>query len=1041
MSFVCLSLASVRLFYSQRLGKYREPDPSILSKQTLIAIPICIQNAIYLSAWIFLTAYVKVHVLWCICLVIFLNFVAIQTFVFRLNSSELVFDAMLNGVKEGQWESESRKIFYTAIFTSWISPYIVWTNNKPIEILKKRLGKSNMSKYFLLISNATTSITLIIILSIYCYGVFSVDDFDVANNPPLAHCFRNETLNNCSDSDVTNNPPLAHCFQNETLSDCSGFLACFSICYAHNCPTKIRVCDNNEISTDLLTFIIAPILIGLLAFNIFFSYIPQILGSYETMYKLTIIHPTLIMDYAKEEFYKKIQNEQTITKVDYKSKLVNLLKDSTKDIMNQQNPITGNTCLLDIYYEGCYELVKEMIEKGADPKIKNKAGKSVESYQKRDKIEEITEKKRTWKNETFVYEVVKKEKKCKIILRDEDKSNGNIYWNLDFEETKDPLIINYVLAFGNEACKILESSEEIGKGQAVFDMLADLSTFERNTQNSWLTIKLQKIHSENNNENETQSGISECIINGIKFFFLGIFWTICSFIVYLLQCILRILGCDNLHTCVASHKMWNFWISHFIFGASMEAKNSNGFVPLQVAIQSLSKYEDDTKFARYLLYLGAANYAKTEEEKDQVLKTLDLIRQPQSSTCFWCLPCYNRLPVESLTHIFVHAVLRFCKEKNENLETVPKSKLKNGKENMALANINTMSSSNTEQKEKVEEPLQISELIKYLLKLGFYFGAVNEKGETVFHQIAGYSLSKDLEILLENHDLTKAINQPNEQLQTPIQLAVQSGNSNYVGFLIGKGADLNAQDLNLRTPLHYAVSREKDECLKLLLENEKAFVDAQDCEMKSPLHIAVIEGKSEFAKKLFLHQANANLFDKKLNSPSDYATLNGNRDIEDLLLKSKENVNQNLQSPNEQNQTLPNLSLCSRSSFKSLNSTSYGCHRSENHERVELNFLEDLVAIFQLTLQKLKKGYFIFVYVLLFFGNTVTDFIYAISLFKLGYWNWALSIILLYLSPFMVDFFFWYVKWTKNNIRKLKAEDTGSFSSVLGHLPVYQHFR
>jgi ankyrin repeat protein len=1018
MSFVCLSLASVRLFYSQRLGKYREPDPSILSKQTLIAIPICIQNAIYLSAWIFLSAYVKVHVLWCICIVIFLNFVAIQNFVFRLNSSELVFDAMLNGVPEGQWESESRKIFNTAIFTSWISPYTVWANNKPIEILKKRLGKSNMSKYFLLISNATTSITLIIILSIYCYGVFSVDNFDVANNPPLAHCFRNETLNNCYDSDTANNPPLAHCFQNETLIDCSGFMACFSICYAHNCPSTIRVCDNNEISTDLLTFIIAPILISLLAFNIIFSNIPQILGSYESMYKLTIIHPTLIMDCAKEEFYANIQNAQiqdgdrskghkgllidakkekekiTVEKthVNCKSKLDSLLKDLTKDVLNQQNPITGNTCLLEAYTSGSYELVKKMKEKGADPKIKNKTGKNVESFEKRNKIKEFTEQKRTWKNEVFYYEVLTDQDKCKIILRDEDKVNGNIYWSLEIKDTTDPLKINTFFAFGNEACKLLECSEELGKDKTLSGLLSDLSTFERNRQKS----NSEKINQSDSMCNVVFETIWKCFVllhifvptfifslsfvflNNIKqtFYAIGDFisYLIGNFIGDLLHRIFNIFSINylthyiggyigrffnyfKLHNCVKQYRLRTFWISHCIFGASLDAKNSDGLVPLQIAIQNLRKLENGTKLARYLLHLGAANYAKTEEEKDQALKTLDLIRQSQSYTCIWCLPCYNRLPVESLTHIFVHAVQKLCKPKNETLEAVAKSKLKNGKENIAQANINTMSSSNTEQKEKVEEPLQISELIKYLIKLGCNFGAVNEKGETVFHQIAHLNSFKDLEKLVEPHSLAKAINQPNLQLQTPLHLAVQNGNSDYVRFLIGKGADLNAQDIDLRTPLHYAVSREKYDCFDLLLENEKAFVDAQDCEMKSPLHIAVIEGKSEFAKKLFLHHANANLFDEKLNSPIDYASANGYHEFVNIMIKSKENLNLNLQSPIEQNQILTNSTLSLRSSLTSSTSTSFNLQMPETDEIAEdPNVKTNLRTVYGLT-QSGKFGF------------------------------------------------------------------------------------
>jgi ankyrin repeat protein len=374
-------------------------------------------------------------------------------------------------------------------------------------------------------------------------------------------------------------------------------------------------------------------------------------------------------------------------------------------------------------------------------------------------------------------------------------------------------------------------------------LLANLNTFKRNIQKTSLERNSQKAHFENRTENEMQSGILKYVLlESIKL----IFWAICHFIVYLLQFLLYMFGCANLHICVANQKIWRFWFSHYIFGESLEANNSDGLVPLQVAIKNLSKFAKDTKFARYLLYLGAANYAKTEEEKDQVLKILDLVRQSQNSTWFQFISCTNDLPVQSLTDIFIHAIQKLCKQKSH----------KNEFQNLLQTEINT---------------IQISKLIHYLLKRGCNFGSVNEEGENAFHLIAHLNSFKDLEKLVEPHSLAEAINQPNLQLQTPLHLAVQNENSDYVRFLIDKGADLNSQDMDLRTPLHYAVSREKDECLNFLLKSKKAFVDAQDCEMKSPLHIASKDEKNKVVLKLINHGANVNLFDSKLKSPLDYS--------------------------------------------------------------------------------------------------------------------------------------------------------------------------
>jgi hypothetical protein len=84
---------------------------------------------------------------------------------------------------------------------------------------------------------------------------------------------------------------------------------------------------------------------------------------------------------------------------------------------------------------------------------------------------------------------------------------------------------------------------------------------------------------------------------------------------------------------------------------------------------------------------------------------------------------------------------------------------------------------------------------------------------------------------------------------------------------------------------------------------------------------------------------------------------------------------------------------------------------------------------------------FFLIYVGLFFLDTITDLSSAIFYFELGHWKWALAIILPILSPFFVNLFFWSVKMAKDKISKPGVPNTGSFSSVLGHLPVYQHFR
>jgi len=143
----------------------------------IVAIPIMLQSVIYLSAWVFLTAFIKAYVLICVLIVMFITAFVLQWIIFQLDSKNKVFDAMIDGVPEEQREKESRRIFWTAIFTSWVSPVTVWSNNFSAENLKQKLGRRNTSKYFLFLTNCVSTVVLLIILIIVSYGILDSYQF------------------------------------------------------------------------------------------------------------------------------------------------------------------------------------------------------------------------------------------------------------------------------------------------------------------------------------------------------------------------------------------------------------------------------------------------------------------------------------------------------------------------------------------------------------------------------------------------------------------------------------------------------------------------------------------------------------------------------------------------------------------------------------------------------------------------------------------------------------------------------------------------
>ena len=90
-----------------------------------------------------------------------------------------------------------------------------------------------------------------------------------------------------------------------------------------------------------------------------------------------------------------------------------------------------------------------------------------------------------------------------------------------------------------------------------------------------------------------------------------------------------------------------------------------------------------------------------------------------------------------------------------------------------------------------------------------------------------------------------------------IHVATELGLDKLVGKLIQKGVDVNCQDIEKYTPLHFAAGKGHIEIAKQLLVN-KADVNCQtDCKM-TPLHFAALNGHLEVAKELLENKADIN---------------------------------------------------------------------------------------------------------------------------------------------------------------------------------------
>lgn len=100
---------------------------------------------------------------------------------------------------------------------------------------------------------------------------------------------------------------------------------------------------------------------------------------------------------------------------------------------------------------------------------------------------------------------------------------------------------------------------------------------------------------------------------------------------------------------------------------------------------------------------------------------------------------------------------------------------------------------------------------------------LTDEEKTVFDLCKEGSLEK-LKIKLDQ----KNLDQIDEDGLTLLMWSCDRGHLSIVNFLLEKGADINIQDNEGQTSLHYAVSCEHKDLVELLLKNKKINIDLTD---------------------------------------------------------------------------------------------------------------------------------------------------------------------------------------------------------------------
>lgn len=174
-----------------------------------------------------------------------------------------------------------------------------------------------------------------------------------------------------------------------------------------------------------------------------------------------------------------------------------------------------------------------------------------------------------------------------------------------------------------------------------------------------------------------------------------------------------------------------------------------------------------------------------------------------------------------------------------------------------------------------------------LLQSGSGIGISGTDGGNIFHLLNDEVSSDELISILKNKGIS--INETDNNGNTPLHVAILSGESMYARSLINLGADLIVKNKLELSPLHLAVFiNNKDMSNLLLLKG--AEIDLKGNSGYTPLHIASELNNFSMAKDLLSRGANPKIkTDQKLTS-IDIAKIQNNSEIFELISKKGSNL-------------------------------------------------------------------------------------------------------------------------------------------------------
>jgi len=155
-------------------------------------------------------------------------------------------------------------------------------------------------------------------------------------------------------------------------------------------------------------------------------------------------------------------------------------------------------------------------------------------------------------------------------------------------------------------------------------------------------------------------------------------------------------------------------------------------------------------------------------------------------------------------------------------------------------------------------------------------------GGNIFHVLNGSIANEELISTLKSKGIP--INEADNNGNSPLHVAILTGEIEYARTLINQGADLNLKNNMELSPLHLAAYLNDDEIVKHLLE-KGAEIDIKGNSGYTPLHIVTEMNHITVAKELLSMGAKISIKTNQKLTPRAIAKIQGNSEIYRLISK------------------------------------------------------------------------------------------------------------------------------------------------------------